>query len=921
MVLLLSRQLLAQESLPIQNFSSSDYRAQQQNWAIDQSPEGLIYVGNSDGLLEYDGAEWQLYPFPNGQPVRAVLCAGNKVYVGGYGEFGYWEKDTENTLHYHSLSDTSRITSIQSEEIWRILANEEGTLFQSFSRIYLHSDPENGTAPLLSELSGPKNFMLASVVHQRTILQLIGDELYELEKGSLKRYWGATGLSRHSVSALLPFGKQDLMIVTSKSGILISSLGLTKAWESELEAYIQKDIINTAIRLRNGNYAIGTQLSGVYIVSSEGKLIAHFSQQNGLQNNSVLNLFQDEQQNVWVALDKGIDLIPLTSPVSHYRSESTPLEATYSVALWQEKLYVGTNQGVFWKPWPSSQPFKMVPGLEGHVWELKNYDDQLICGHNDGTFLITDSGVQRLSEIRGGWTSIRFRTEQEDFLLQGTYTGLSAYKKNTKGKWIFSHIVANVPPIPIKHLAIGPQRTVWMAHAQKGLFQGQLTKAATALTEWQQVTKPDLLRNAYNVDVTQWRGAPLIKSGNHFFSPSVDQRLLEQSPPETAGETLLKLREGIAGDYLEIYPNHVTIRNALGSTANLPISLIRTHETITAIDNRYYFFCTHNGYYVYDRTLPTVADDRIGPVLRRITNRYNQTIRTATNEKITIPAKSGPIRLHFFMPVYGESVRFRYRLDKVAPEGSDWMDQRLIELPELIPGSYTLILENSYNKATLPLQIEVLPQWHESALARLGLICLALLVMIALYSIQEKRMRNQRTKLTKEHEEKLLQKELASQKRIIEIQNEKMASEINLKSQQLSNIAINVIRKNEILESIKEELIEVKTALGQQLPHAHYQRLLDSINRNLSGKDDWTLFEDNFNDVHEAFFQRLKRRHADLTPGDLRLAAALRMNLSSKEIAPILGISVRGVEIKRYRLRKKLGLAEETNLINYMMDV
>src|SRR5690606_23446066 len=135
------------------------------------------------------------------------------------------------------------------------------------------------------------------------------------------------------------------------------------------------------------------------------------------------------------------------------------------------------------------------------------------------------------------------------------------------------------------------------------------------------------------------------------------------------------------------------------------------------------------------------------------------------------------------------------------------------------------------------------------------------------------------------------------------------------------NIAINVIRKNEILESIKNELVQVKNDLGQQLPNVHYQKLLDSINRNLSGKEDWTLFEDNFDDVHEEFFKRLKLRHPDITPSELRLAAAMRMNLSSKEIAPVLGISVRGVEIKRYRLRKKLGLDESVNLNSYMMEV
>ena len=148
-----------------------------------------------------------------------------------------------------------------------------------------------------------------------------------------------------------------------------------------------------------------------------------------------------------------------------------------------------------------------------------------------------------------------------------------------------------------------------------------------------------------------------------------------------------------------------------------------------------------------------------------------------------------------------------------------------------------------------------------------------------------------------------------------------MQKEITSKSQQLSNIAINVVRKNEILEEIRDELQQVKAVMGQQLPTLHYNKLLHSIERNVSGKEDWKLFEDNFNEVHNEFFKRLKENNPSITPSELRLAACLRMNLATKEMAPALGISVRGVEIKRYRLRKKLGLDNDANLSEYMMSI
>jgi DNA-binding CsgD family transcriptional regulator len=79
------------------------------------------------------------------------------------------------------------------------------------------------------------------------------------------------------------------------------------------------------------------------------------------------------------------------------------------------------------------------------------------------------------------------------------------------------------------------------------------------------------------------------------------------------------------------------------------------------------------------------------------------------------------------------------------------------------------------------------------------------------------------------------------------------------------------------------------------------------------------MFENLFDQAHENFFRRLKLAYPDLTPSDFRLCAYLRMNLSSKEIAPLLNISIRGVEEKRYRLRKKLNLTADQNLTDFII--
>ncbi|MDO8928903.1 MAG: LuxR C-terminal-related transcriptional regulator, partial [Bacteroidota bacterium] len=128
-----------------------------------------------------------------------------------------------------------------------------------------------------------------------------------------------------------------------------------------------------------------------------------------------------------------------------------------------------------------------------------------------------------------------------------------------------------------------------------------------------------------------------------------------------------------------------------------------------------------------------------------------------------------------------------------------------------------------------------------------------------------------------------------------------------------------IIKKNEFLMNVKDMLNTQKEELGSRYPDKYYDRLVQKIDENMTSQDDWKVFDTNFDRAHEQFMTTLKYNYRDLTPGDLRLCAFLRMNLSSKEIAPLLGISVRGVENHRYRLRKKLNLDADGNLTDFII--
>ena len=144
--------------------------------------------------------------------------------------------------------------------------------------------------------------------------------------------------------------------------------------------------------------------------------------------------------------------------------------------------------------------------------------------------------------------------------------------------------------------------------------------------------------------------------------------------------------------------------------------------------------------------------------------------------------------------------------------------------------------------------------------------------------------------------------------------NDKLRQDIESKNRELGISTMSLIKKNEFLNNIKTELQDIEDV-------KKLKQVIKIIDRNLNNNDDWNLFEEAFNNADKDFLKKIKQLHPALTSNDLRLCAYLRLNLSSKEIAPLLNISPRSVEVKRYRLRKKMDLPHESSLSDYILEI
>jgi len=296
--------IFSQEIPPIQNYTSENYNAENQNWAISQSKDNLIYVANNRGLLEFNGANWNLYTSPNNSIIRSVKVIENKIYTGCYMEFGYWEKDNSGQLEYHSISSTNKIELLEDEEFWNIIHLDKWVIFQSLNRIYIYNSSENTFKIINSETVLEKVFKVNNTIYY----QKMNDGLYKIEKGVSKLISDDPIIKNNIVVGVYTSNKTTLILTRDKGFFKLSDTKLIR-WITESDTLLSKISIYNSIETKEGDFILGTISHGVFQLDSDGNTISKIDQENGLNNNTVLNIFEDHDKNIWLGLDNGISCL------------------------------------------------------------------------------------------------------------------------------------------------------------------------------------------------------------------------------------------------------------------------------------------------------------------------------------------------------------------------------------------------------------------------------------------------------------------------------------------------------------------------------------------------------------------------------------------------------------------------------------
>ena len=910
---------------PIQSFSPDQYNASNQNWDITQSDENDIFFANNDGLLKYNGSRWTTYLSTNGSIVRSIKAVKNRVYAASYEDFGYWEKDISGNHIYVSLVNENELTVDNDEEFWNILYYDDWLIFQSFKRLIMYNDVSRE----IKTFEPSKNIFNSFIVEKR-IYYTLSSGLYTIENGNEKLISNDTRLKNTTqYPHILNIFKKDnsILIVTDKLEFyeLLPNGNLIDLYSLSTNPLFSGISVFKTIRLKDGGFAIGTVGRGLMLIDKNGNLIKIIDKSQGIINNTILSLYEDSKNNLWLGLDNGISLINSESAFKIYNDSDGILGTVYASKFYKGILYVGTNQGLFYKK-PLDTKFKLVPNTSGQVWSLTIINDTLFCGHNNGSFVIERGFASKIENTTGSWT-FRKVSESSELILEGGYSGINVLTKKDD-KWVVRNKIKGFD-ISSRFLEISKNGKIIVSHGYKGIYKLSLS--------------PDFY-NLKNVimdsTVTIGGNASLAKFGNEiyynfsggfykydelkdvfnrdiFLSNLSDKELINGIIINDNNNKLWLFSE----NYMHyVYKDLMSNENKIKSII-FPEKLRKTvFENISRIKNEEYIIGTNNGYILFDLekyflNSPSIQLERV-----EVSNRNELPFPVTINEGLQLDYRTNNINFYFNSSNFQkfETVEYQHLLEGYMEQWSSFNEDSNITFSNLRFGDYNFKVRskigNTISDDIKSFEFSIERPWYGSnfMIANYALLLGVLFFIFNNYYVNFYRKKEE--KMIRINQSQLELKEIEKKQALMSIENEKLSQDIDGKNRELAISTMSMIKKNQFLSKIKSDLKEAESS-------SKISSVIKVIDRHLNNQDDWKFFEEAFNNADKDFLKKVKNYHPSLTNNDLRLCAYLRLNLSSKDIAPLLNISLSSVEIKRYRLRKKMNLSRNEGLTDHLLSL
>lgn len=462
-------QAIAEEegSIDIRNYGPTEYLAHSQNWSIIQDSRGVMYFGNSAGIIEYDGVHWRLLSLANQSIPRSFAMDQNgRVYVGGVGDFGFLQADSCGKMAYHSLSENATAIDQSFKDVWFTHCTGNEVFFITNYEVYRFSD---GAINVL-EVSG--SFGPAFTKNENTYIhnwekglqQISGDSLLPIPQGDF--------FKEKDVWFYLPTDDDKILVGTMGSGIFTYDFadGSCRKFITEADALLKNEWLYTGCIMFDGKIALGTTNSGVIIIDEKGKLLRNINK--GLRNDMIWFVYPDVEDMLWIATNNGISKVEVNSPISYWDVSSGIENTVEEMVSFNDTLFLVGFGGV---QYLKNSTIHHVPKLTSESYCLLRFkspdsdsEDMLLAGNSD--YGIVDVHGSKMRPVIDAYPWVLNQSQKDpSILFIGTDVGFSVATYKDK-RWKLLGSVEGITE-DIRSIEEDDQGDIWLCSFLNGLIR------------------------------------------------------------------------------------------------------------------------------------------------------------------------------------------------------------------------------------------------------------------------------------------------------------------------------------------------------------------------------------------------------------------------------------------------------------------
>jgi len=925
----------------IKNYKRVDYKAETQNWGIDQDTYGNIYFANNDGLLQYDGTSWNKYTTPSSTSIRSIkIDDSGKIFVGGYNEFGYFKSNSKGRLIYFSISKlVDRNIFKNFDFIWKVHIIRDEVFFQSFSGVFVYKNNA------LKFIKAPDRFQFSFKLKNKVFFQDVSNGILELKNGKFIPLKGTRVLNNIEVWSMIPMPDNKILLITLDKGIYLYDQEKVVSWDTAATVFIKKNSSLGGVLLENKFIVFNSVLDGIIICDFNGNILQHINQKRGLQNNTVLSSFVDNGNNIWLGLDNGITYVNRNSPLTYIGYNSLP--TVYATHIYKGFFYVATNQGLFYRTWNGANQedaFTLVKGTTGQTWNIQEFNNMLLCSHNNGAFVISDGKVVKVLDNKG-YYGFKEIPNHPDQLLGSTYSGFTIYEKN-QNIWIFKNVIKGFSNSVISFEI--DEKNIWFKE-NNSIIRMRLDKD---LKEVSSIKKYNNLSSSINGigSIQKIQNNIYFQTNNQFFTFSPEQDLFfEDKKMSLIFKNLPKInysQEDNSGNIWYLYNKSLGVlmkstngkyKNNTYSFSILTNNLVNNFLSINTINPENILIGLKEGILHYNSKSKNTLQIKPKAFIRSFSF-PGDTLFFGNGQnnmkKVKLPYASNHIKFTFSSPTYDNNrdLKYSYKLEGFDEQWSVWSYSTIKEYTYLKEGDYTMKLKalknNGVQSNVTILNFSISPPWYRHFLAYFVYLIIIIIAIVLTKRRIDAKIRKDRyiqtveqRRVYLEKESKIRQEQFDLEKEIERLKREKLKIALLAKDKELVNNTIQVAKNNKTLSTIVHKLNDFNVESLDESTKRQYTKLQKSIAKELETDNNWKELEKHIKNVHFDFLKRLKEKHPTITPREMDLATFLLMNMSTKEISGIMNISLGGIDLARYRLRRRLKLDNKENLTGFLLSI